>query len=361
MDLTPGAAGAADLLVAEQAVADAVGRAARVDPRGAGTHREVGGPPPAGATVVRAPSGIVAYDAADLTVTLGAGTTVAELAAILDPEGQECALDPRDPAATVGGTLAAGMSGPRRARVGPLRDQVLEVRFATADGRLVRGGGPTVKNVTGYDLPRLLVGSLGTIGVLTRVILRCRPRPARVWWGASAEDPDALRRRCHRPATVAWDGAITRVRLEGHPDDVEAEARAAGLESAAAVDWPVGEHRGRISVPPGRVVALGRALQALHGVRWLAEAGIGTVHVAADAEGALAAARRQAGAHGGWLLREAGAPGLDGFGVELPSPDLHERLRAQFDPTGKLAPGRLPIARPGSNPQAQVDGEIGVR
>ncbi len=89
-----------------------------------------------------------------------------------------CALDPRDPAATIGGILACGLSGWRRLRHGPLRDHVLEVRFVTAQGRLVKAGGPTVKNVTGYDLPRLLVGSFGTLGVLAQVTLRCRPRPA---------------------------------------------------------------------------------------------------------------------------------------------------------------------------------------
>ena len=78
--------------------------------------------------------------------------------------------------ATIGGILACGLSGVRRLRHGPVRDHVLEVRFETGDGRMVKGGGPTVKNVTGYDIPRLFVGSLGTIGVLHQATLRCRPR-----------------------------------------------------------------------------------------------------------------------------------------------------------------------------------------
>jgi len=348
-----------DLIQAEEEVARLVGAAARVDPTGGGTHREVGGRPPEEATVVRAPAGIVSYDAADLTVAVGAGTTVAELAAVLATAGQECALDPRDPAATVGGTIASGLSGPRRARVGPLRDQILEVRFATADGRLVRGGGPTVKNVTGYDIPRLLVGSLGTIGVLTRLILRCRPRPAAVWWGVSDDAPDAVRARCLRPATVAWDGAVTRVRLEGHPADIETEATGAGLEAAEPLSWPVGEHRGRASVAPGRVVDLGHVLATTEGVRWVAEIGVGTVHVAADSEAALGAARAHARRCGGWLLREAGAPGLDGFGIDLPNEALVARVKVAFDPTGKLAPGRLPLPEPPSRAHgAAPPGEV---
>jgi glycolate oxidase FAD binding subunit len=348
-----------DLIRAEEEVARVVGAAERVDPTGGGTHREVGGRRPENATVVRAPVGVVAYAAADLTVTVGAGTTVAELTEVLAAAGQECALDPRDPTATVGGTIACGLSGPRRPRVGPLRDQVLEVRFATADGRLVRGGGPTVKNVTGYDIPRLLVGSLGTIGVLTRVILRCRPRPASVWWGASDDAPDSVRARCLRPATVAWDGAVTRVRLEGHPVDVEAEAIGAGLDAAEPFSWPVGEHRGRASVEPGRVVELGRVLDDTDGVRWVAEIGVGTVHVATDSEAALGAARAHAQRCGGWLLREAGAPGLDGFGIDPPNVALLARVKAAFDPTGKLAPGRLPLPEASSPVHGEVrSGEI---
>ena len=133
-------------------------------PVGGRTHWEVGGPPPDGVEI-GAPEGVFLYDPAELTVTVGAGTTVADLAGVLAAAGQECVLDPRDPTrATVGGTLAAGLSGHRRLRYGPLRDRLLEVRFVTGDGRVVKGGGPTVKNVTGYDVPRLLVGSLGTIG-----------------------------------------------------------------------------------------------------------------------------------------------------------------------------------------------------
>jgi hypothetical protein len=80
------------------------------------------------------------------------------------------------------------------------------------------------------------------------------------------------------------------------------------------------------------------------GVRWLAEVGVGTVHVAADNERGLVQARAAATGAGGWMLREAGAPGLDGFGIGLPNGRLGERVRAAFDPTGKCSPGRLPRA-----------------
>ncbi len=336
---------AAEHAAAESALAVVVANARVVDPRGTGVHREVGGPPPVGGVGVQAPKGVLSYDPADLTVTVAAGTTVAALAAVLAPHGQECALDPADPNATVGGTIAVGLSGLRRLRVGPLRDQVLEVRFVTADGRIVRGGGPTVKNVTGYDLPRLFVGSFGTLGVLTRLVLRCRPRPSLAKWCRAPIAPSAVLERCLRPASVLWDGTSTHVLLEGHPGDLDDECRRAGLEPDHAPVLPVGEHRGRISVRPGEIEALGRRLGALNGVTWLAEAGVGTIHVATGEAGLLGTCREAAHEAGGWMLREAGAPELDGFGRTLPSPELAARVHRAFDPTGKLAPGRLPLSQ----------------
>ncbi len=335
----------------EADIAAAVAAATVVVPVGSGTHREVGGPVPAG-TEIGAPRGIGAYDPAELTVTVGAGTTVAELDAVLGAHDQECRLDPRDPNATIGGVLATGLSGHRRLRYGPLRDRVLEVRFATADGRLVRGGGPTVKNVTGYDLPRLLVGSFGTLGVLTRVILRASPRPAVARWYRTDADPAAVRAACFAPSLIAWGPEQTSVLLEGDPADVAAQSSAARLdEQDTAPSWPTGPHRGRISVAPARVRDLGSALTGC-GVAWLAEWGVGTVHVASATEPGLADARAAAHAAGGWLLREAGAPGLDGFGVPVANDAVTARIKAAFDPSGKLAPGRLPLGAPSAHRQA---------
>ncbi len=337
---------------------DTIRAADAVVPVGARTQWEVGNPT-TGGVEVRAPEGVLAYDPAELTVTAGAGTTVAELAAVLGDAGQECSLDPRSPEATVGGVLAAGLSGRRRLRYGPLRDRVLEVRFVTADSRLVKGGGPTVKNVTGFDLPRLLVGSLGTIGVLVRVTLRCQPLPPSARWITTGADPFDARSRMFRPSCIAWDGATTHVLLEGHPDDIAAEAAAVGLDPDSGRDageagpgWPEGPHRGRISVRPSRLRDLAPALDDLAGLRWLAEVGVGTVHVAAIEPEGLVAAREVAAAHGGWLLREAGAPGVDGYGTVLSNLAIVERIRAAFDPTGKLSPGRLAGATTPAPPSA---------
>jgi glycolate oxidase FAD binding subunit len=306
-----------------------------VAPVGARTHWEVGGRPPEGAVEVGAPAGVVTYEPNDMTITVGAGTTFDELDRVLAENGQECALDPRSRASTVGGTLACGLSGLRRLRHGPVRDHVLEVRFETGDGKLVKGGGPTVKNVTGYDLPRLFVGSLGTIGVLQQATLRCRPRfPSAQWFAGDAADR-------YRPSARLWDGKQETVLFEGVSADVQEQGR--GLTPVAGPPaLPEGAHRGRISVAPGRVRACTAALG--DDIRWCAELGVGTVHVATDDPSALLRARAVAHGHGGWMLREAGGPpDDDGYGCALPNAALMQRVKDAFDPDGLLNPGRLPL------------------
>ena len=263
----------------------------------------------------------------------------------LGAAGQECPLDPRDEAATVGGIIATGLSGHRRLRYGPLRDTVLEVRLVTADGNLVRGGAPVVKNVTGYDLPRLIVGSLGTLAVIVQATLRCRPVPAIAAWATIAEEPSVVRARVFAPSALLWDGSHTHLLLEGDRRDVDVQLAAVGGSPAErGPAWPDGAHRGRISIRPGAVLELGRALDAIAGCRWIAEAGVGTVHVATEPAEGLSAARGAAHALGGWLLREAGGgDGFDGFGQPVPDREIARRLKHAFDPTGKLSPGRIPI------------------
>ncbi|HEY7439965.1 MAG TPA: FAD-binding protein [Acidimicrobiia bacterium] len=308
---------------------------------GAGTHDEIGGRVDA-RTEVRAASGIVRFEPADMTVRVRAGTPVRELEAALAERGQECVLDPRSPDATVGGVLATGLSGWRRLRHGPVRDVVLEVRFATGDGRVVRGGGPTVKNVTGYDIPRLMVGSMGTLGVLLDVTLRTRPLAEATAWAAVYGTVDEVPAALYRPSCVASDGGATHVLLEGDARDVDEQQRAAGLRVSDPPRLPEGRHRGRASVAPGNVPALRARLREIP-VRWLAEVGVGTVHVGADRPEDLASARAAAERLGGWMLREHGAPDLDPFGIALPNAGIMARIKAALDPDGRLNPDRLPL------------------
>jgi glycolate oxidase FAD binding subunit len=229
--------------------------------------------PPTGVRQVQAPSGIVAYEPAEMTVRVRAGTTVAELESALAEHGQMTTLDPLAPAsATVGGVLAAGESGWRRLRYGPVRDVLLEARFVLADGRLVKAGGPVVKNVSGFDLCRLLVGSRGTLGVLVEVVLRVQPRPATARWLMGGADPFAVGRRLFRPSSILWDGEMTWVLLEGHPADVAAEASALGPGFVDAAGPP--------ELPPHRWSLRPSALSSMDGSggRFVAEVGVGTVH-----------------------------------------------------------------------------------
>jgi glycolate oxidase FAD binding subunit len=276
---------------------------------GGRTQWSVGGEVEAAAREVRAPAGVVEFEPAEMVVRVRAGTTVAELDAALAEGGQQVPLDPQVPArATVGGVLAVGHSGVRRLRYGPVRDTVLEVTAVLADGRLVKAGGPVVKNVSGYDLGRVLVGSLGTLGLLAEVVLRAAPRPAvSRWLRSGGADPFEVRRRLFRPSSILWDGMETWVLLEGHGADVDAETVALGHGWIDAVGPPPLPSGGRRSLRSGE-------LGDLHGT-FLAEVGVGTVHT--------------------------GEP------VERPQPDastlaLHGRLKETFDPTGRMNPGRRP-------------------
>jgi glycolate oxidase FAD binding subunit len=284
------------------AFAEEVGPAGPVTCVGGRTQWDVGGAVHE-AREVRAPAGVEAVEPEEMIVRCGAGTPVTDLQAALAEVGQMVAL-PAWPGATVGGVLAVGRSGILRLGQGPVRDALLQAGVVTASGDVVKAGGPTVKNVSGFDLCRLLVGSIGTLALLGEVILRTRPRPAVRQWLAGAADPFDVRRRLYRPASILWDGVTTWVCLEGHPADVLAQS---GLvpELREVEGPPPLPSGGRQSLPPGE-------LRGLSGT-FVAEVGVGVVH-----------------------LPEAPPPRV----VDPAVAALHRRLKAGFDPSGRLNPGR---------------------
>jgi glycolate oxidase FAD binding subunit len=161
-------------------VAQASEAAVPVIPWGGGTAAGVGLPPERAGLVVGLTRlrSIVEHEPGDLTVTAQAGLTLADLQTALRARGQWLSLDPPDAErATLGGVLAANASGPRRHLYGAARDLLIGVTVVTADGGIVRGGGRVVKNVAGYDLPKLFVGSYGTLGVIVEATVKLRPVP----------------------------------------------------------------------------------------------------------------------------------------------------------------------------------------
>ncbi len=249
---------------------------------------------------------------------------------------------------TIGGVVAAGLSGWRRLRYGPTRDRVLEVVLATGDGRVVRAGGRVVKNVTGYDIPRLVCGSLGALGVIGQVALKLWPQAGAA---ATVEVDDAARALATavRPlAVLDVDGAAA-VYLSGTPAEVEAQAAALGGEVRDGLHWPAplaGEHLLVARVPArltpaavGRVPA-GWSYQAAHGVGEVRMGG------AAAEVAELHDLRGWAEAAGGALV-VAEAPAafrevFDPWGAPQPSAGLQRRVKQAFDPVGVCNPGRLP-------------------
>jgi glycolate oxidase FAD binding subunit len=279
---------------------------------GGRTQWDVGGPVATGAREVGAPRGIVAFQPEEMTVRVRAGTTVVALDDELAGAGQTVAL-PDWEGATVGGVLAVGHSGLRRLGWGPVRDALLEARYVSAEGRVVKAGGPTVKNVSGFDLCRLLVGSLGTIGFLAELVLRTRPRPEAAAWSMGDDvDPFVVLHRLHRPATILWDGATTWVQLDGRAVDVAAQSSVLAAMGFASVD-------GRPPVPPHRTSVAPGELRAFAATRppgsFLAEVGIGTVH----------------------LAEPGPAPTVDPKVAAL-----NIAIKQRFDPDGRLNPGRDP-------------------
>ena len=279
---------------------EAVGTEGAVCVRGGATRWDRGGDP-AGAHEVRAPSGVEEFLPAEMTVAAGAGTTLAELTEALGASGQEVALD-GPPGATVGGTLAVGRNSLRRGRVGFIADALLQADCVGADGALFTAGGPTGKTGPGYDVGRLLGGSLGTLALLGRVILRTRPVPEAGLWMAGELAPDRVADVTYRPATVLWDGEWTTVRLEGHPEDLSDERGRLAALGLAEVDEP----------------ALGSCMS-----RWTGEIPAGAV---LDVLGGVVYGDRPETL----TVTKPGVLALAG------------RMRDEFDPGRRLNPGRDP-------------------
>ncbi len=319
---------------------------------GSGTHQGYGDPVQPDILLLTAGlDNVAAWEPDDLTVVVGAGATVGPLEERLAERGQTAVLPEFAPAATVGGVVSAGLSGWRRSRYGPTRDRILEVDLVTGDGRMVRAGGRVVKNVTGYDLPRLAVGSFGGLGVVTQVCLKLWPLPESTMT-VDVDDGSRAAGAAYRPLAILEDDDGVRVFLSGTRAEVEGQASALGGRAEPGLQWPKpmtcppGSAHWSLRIPPA---LLDDALTRVP-ARWsfLAQHEVGEVELVdevADADRARRL-RQWAEAEGGALVM-VDAPDsvravMDPWGALPPLLETQRRIVARFDPARVVNPGRLP-------------------
>ncbi len=304
-------------------------------------------------------AGILNYQPEELVITARAGTTLEVIESALAEHGQLLPFEPPrfGPGATLGGTIACGLSGPARPYAGAARDLVLGTRVLSGRGEVLRFGGEVMKNVAGYDISRLMAGAFGTLGVLLDLSVKVLPVPAvtrtRVQECGEAEAIARMNRWAARPLPITatcWDGDRLWVRLAGAEQGVLSAASGIGGDSVddaeAASFWTAkireqghGFFAGdqplwRFSLPPATppLGLPGKQLIEWGGAqRWLR----------GDAPAQLI--RAAAAAAGGHATRFRGGDRAGEVFHPLPGPlmALHRNLKAAFDPAGILNPGRL--------------------
>ena len=329
------------------ALREATARGTRVLIVGGRTHMDRGNPCEVDAEMwITQLDRVVAYEPAEMLAVVEAGMRYGAFAALLAENGQEWPVDaPYD--ATVGGVIAAGVSSPRRSRVGHVRDTVVEMELVTGDGRLIHSGARTVKNVTGYDVHRLLTGSLGTLGAIVQVGVKVRPVPESALTlrgeGPGTEIGARLHDAVPSAAAIVAAPDHVRIRLEGWGGEVEAQAATARDETPLSNDegaepFAVLEPEGTSIVEAA--VPASRLEEMLSGAEdWRALVGVGIAWIGASGPQELAAVRARASALGGIAPVIRGPGGLGDS--PIPGSSIHARLRSAFDPAGILAPGRF--------------------
>jgi glycolate oxidase FAD binding subunit len=345
-------------------------------------------------------SGITLYSPHEMIITAGAGTPLAEIEATVAAKGQHLIAEPPDfgpilgtaAPQTLGGVVAANLSGPRRVAWGATRDHVIGVRAVNGMGEAIHSGGRVLKNVTGLDLCKLLTGSYGTLAVLTEITLKLLPAPERrgtlvlagldpvrgvAALAAALGSPYAVSGAAYVPEelsaripALAWfKGPVVLVRIEDFSASVAyrtdrlrgelAEFGTAELldDGASRAAWaavrdalPLVEEQGalwRVSVRPSAGPGVAQAVQAAFGARWFMDWGGGLVWIAGPAtEAAHAAVASAARAAGGvWTLTRAPEglrAAVDVIPPEVPAlVRITRGVKAAFDPKGILNPGRL--------------------
>ena len=358
---------------------------------GSGSRRGLGRPVQAGhALDLSGLSGVIAYEPEELVLTALAGTPMDLIRAMLAERGQHLAFEPPE-GGTLGGLVASGLAGPRRISAGSARDHTLGIAGVSGRAEAYKGGGKVVKNVTGYDVPKLMAGSFGTLTALTEITVKVLPAPedtatlllfglddaaAVAMLDRALRSPYEVSGAAHLPAGIAArsgvsavagaGGAVTLVRLEGFGPSVAArvtmlreELRAdemlgrdgslvlwrevrdgAGLGEAAA-DGP---HLWKLSVPPSAGPSTVEAIRRTLDVEVFYDWGGGLVWLSAppDSEATIRSAL-SAGGHATLVRAPEAVRAATEVFQPLPEPlmALSRRVKESFDPKGILNPGRM--------------------
>jgi glycolate oxidase FAD binding subunit len=310
---------------------------------GGGTHSGYGDPAKPDFVMSMERMGEVeTWEPDDLTIVLGAGARVDQVEAMLAERNQSLVFPERSRGASIGGVIAAGVSSLRRGRLYATRERVLEVTMVTSDGRVVRSGGRVVKNVTGYDLHRLVVGAFGALGVIVSVCLKLWPTPP----GAATVEVDDPERAgaIARPLSVLETEGRTLVYLQGTEAEVAAQVDRLGGRSVPGHDWPAdpeGTWEWSLRVPPA--LTSDAVVRLPSDWRHLALHGVGEIRAASDSHEGAGDLRAWAEGFGGNLVVTKGDPALfDPWGKPPAGLGLQRRIVAEFDPRRILNPGRLP-------------------
>ncbi|MCW4462751.1 glycolate oxidase subunit GlcE [Sphingomonas sp. BT-65] len=342
--------------------------------RGGGSKDAIGAPCEAQIVNMRGFAGVVDYDPSELVLTVGAGTPLAEVQALVAGEDQMLAFDPfdhgailgNDGGATIGGVIAAGVAGPARLSRGGARDHLLGFTAVSGRGETFVAGAKVVKNVTGYDLPKLMAGSWGRLAALTELTLKVLPAPrvrhTLVSRGLDAAGAVAAMARAMGSAaevTAAahlpdWRGdAVTALRLDGFAESVT--ARVAMLPEFEALEegdalWLAVRDASPLSgaLPLWRlIVAPGKApdvVAALPHAEWLLDWAGGLIWLASNADSAVIRAAAEAAGGHATLVRASDVmrrtvPALHPQPPALAA--IEARVRRAFDPDGVFETGRF--------------------
>lgn len=373
-------------------VQDALAQKAPLDLIGTGTKRSLGRPMQTAATLdLSGFSQITLYEPEELVITAGAGARLDDIRRLLDDKGQEFAFEPPDlskllgapHSGTLGGLLACNLSGPRRLKAGAARDHILGVAGVSGRGEAFKAGGRVVKNVTGYDIPKLMASSYGTLAALTSVTFKALPKAESeetlVLEGLGDGDAVAamslaMQSSCevsgaaHLPAALADGVAKTFLRLEGVPPSIAYRrdklmqllmAPATNLLAAepSRAQWIAlrdvhpfcgGDDRcvWRLSVPPAEGARIVAALAERLDMSWFYDWAGGLIWLAvpATADASAGIVRAALGSGHATLIRagEAVRASVPVFQPQTPAlAALARRVKASFDPMGILNPGRM--------------------